>query len=142
MRDLVDELLQAQVKARLFGELRSPVLGRLELLEKLGSGALGTVFAAYDPRLDRRVAVKVLRDPGGDGARVLREARALGKLAHPNVVAIHDADELDGTIHIVMELAPGATLRTWLATPRSWRAILAVLRQAGAGIAAAHRAGL
>ncbi len=142
MRDLVDELLRAQVKARLFGEFHAPTLGRLELVDRLGSGAMGTVFAAYDPRLDRKVAVKVLREPGTDGARVLREARALGKLAHPNVVAIHDADELDGSIYIVMELAPGTTLRAWLATPHPWRATVAVLRQAGAGIAAAHARGL
>ena len=84
MRDLADELLQAKVKARLFGGDHAPRLGRLVIVDRLGRGASGTVFAAYDPRLDCQVAVKVVRD--GDG--VLREARALGRVAHPNVVAI------------------------------------------------------
>ncbi len=141
MRDLVDELLHAQVRARLFGSFTAPTLGRLELVARLGGGAMGTVFEAFDPRLERKVAVKVLRDPG-DATRVLREARALGKLAHPNVVAVHDADELDGIVYIVMELAPGVTLRAWLAESRPWRAVVAVMREAGAGIAAAHAAGL
>src|SRR5262249_26844631 len=107
------------------------------------SGAMGTVYAAYDPRLDRKVAVKVLHAAdAAANARVLAEARALGKLAHPNVVAIHDAGEDDGVVHVVMELAAGIPLRTWLHTPRPWRDIVRVLREAGAGLAAAHRADL
>jgi serine/threonine protein kinase len=109
VRDLVDELLQAKVKTRLFGGDHAPRLGRLVLLDRIGSGAMGTVFAAYDPRLDRKVAVKVLRAP--DEARVLAEARALAKLAHPNVVAVHDVDEIDGAVVVVMELVTGVPLR-------------------------------
>lgn len=109
MRDLVDELLQAKVKATLFGGDHAPRLGRLVILDRLGSGAMGTVFTAYDPQLDRKVAVKLLRpDAGGDAVRVIREARALGKLAHPNVVAVHDVGELDGEVYIVMEHASTA----------------------------------
>ncbi|MDQ3300558.1 MAG: serine/threonine protein kinase, partial [Myxococcota bacterium] len=143
MRDLADELLRAKVKARLFGGDQAPRLGRLVILDRLGSGGMGTVYAAYDPRLDRRVAVKLLHAAGSDAnARMLREARALGKLAHPNVIAIHDADEQDGTVHVVMELVTGVPLRTWISTPRAWRDVLRVMREAGAGLAAAHRAGL
>ncbi len=141
LRDLVDELLHAKVKAKLFGGDHAPQLGRLRLLDRLGAGAMGTVFAAYDPRLDRKVAVKVLRTTDGS-SRVLAEARALAKLAHPNVVAVYDAEELDGLVYIVMELAPGVPLRAWMAQPRPWRDVVRVLREAGAGIAAAHAAGL
>ncbi len=143
VRDLVDELLQAKVKATLFGGDHAPRLGRLVLLDRIGSGAMGTVFAAYDPRLDRKVAVKIVRTSGAEvNARVLAEARALGKLVHPNVVAIHDAGEVDDAINIVMELAPGVPLRTWFAGGRDWRDVVRVLREAAIGIAAAHRAGL
>ncbi len=154
LRDLVDELLHAEVKAKLFAPERrsesgalhpwgdhAPKLGRLVLVERIGAGAMGTVFAAYDPRLDRKVAVKVLRS-SDDAARVLTEARALAKLAHPNVVAVYDAGELDGLVYIVMELAPGVSLRTWIGAHRDWRDTVRVMREAGAGIAAAHAAGL
>jgi eukaryotic-like serine/threonine-protein kinase len=141
LRDLVDELLHAQVKTKLFGGAHAPKLGRLVILERLGAGAMGTVFSAHDPRLDRKVAVKVLRNTD-DAARVLAEARALAKLAHPNVVTIYDADELDGVVYIVMELAAGASLRTWIGAHRDWRDIVRVMREAGTGIAAAHAAGL
>lgn len=141
MRDLADELLQAKVKARLFGGDHAPRLGRLVILDRIGSGAMGTVYAAYDPRLDRKVAVKVMH-AGGDHARVLREARALGKLAHPNVVAIHDAGEDDGCVYVVMELASGVPLRAWIGTDHGWSAIVRVMREAALGLAAAHREGL
>jgi predicted Ser/Thr protein kinase len=138
LRDLVDELLQAKVKATLFGGDRVVKLGRLEIRERLGAGAMGTVFAAHDPRLARDVAVKVVR--AADPARVLAEARALAKLQHPNVVAVYDADALDGLVYIVMELVQGASLRAW--RPESWRDVARVLREAASGIAAAHAAGL
>ncbi|HUS31186.1 MAG TPA: serine/threonine-protein kinase, partial [Kofleriaceae bacterium] len=165
MRDLVDELLHAKVKANLFGGDHAPTLGRLVIRERIGAGAMGTVFEAFDPRLERKVAVKVLR-ADADAARVLMEARALAKLQHPNVVAIYDADELDGLVYIVMEHVTGASLRSWLdVTPnaanvanvanvanppnaatavnvRNWRDVVRVMRDAAAGIAAAHAAGL
>jgi tetratricopeptide (TPR) repeat protein len=141
--DLIDQLLEGRVKATLFGSDRAPRLGRLIVLEPIGSGATGTVFAAYDPTLDRKVAVKVLaRSDEVANRRILGEARALGKLAHPNVVAVHDADEVAGAVYIVMELAPGVSLREWLAAPRGWREVVATLAGAGAGVAAAHQAGL
>ncbi len=142
MRDLVDELLQAKVKATLFGGDHAPRLGRLIILERIGSGAMGTVFAAYDPTLDRKVAVKLIAPGAEDRERVIREARALGKLAHPNVVAVHDVGELDGEIYIVMELVAGVPLRTWITGDRDWRDVVRVMGEAAAGLAAAHRAGL
>lgn len=142
-RDLADELLQAQVKARLFGGDRGVRLGRLVILERLGSGAMGAVYAAYDPRLDRRVAVKVLHAADPDAAaRALQEARALARLAHRNVIAIHDAGDEDGVVHIVMELATGTPLRAWITRARTWREVVRVIRDAAAGLAAAHRAGV
>ena len=95
LRDLVDELLHAKVKAKLFGGEHAPKLGRLVIVDRIGAGAMGTVFSAYDPRLDRKVAVKVLRT-SDEATRVLAEARALAKLAHPNVVAIHEHSAADG----------------------------------------------
>ena len=142
MRDLVDELLQAKVKATLFGGDHAPRLGRLVILDRIGSGAMGTVFAAYDPTLDRKVAVKLIAPGAADRERVIREARALGKLAHPNVVAVHDVGELDGEIYIVMELVAGVPLRTWITGDRDWRDVVRVMGEAAVGLAAAHRAGL
>ncbi|HET9993564.1 MAG TPA: serine/threonine-protein kinase, partial [Kofleriaceae bacterium] len=159
MRDLVDELLQAHVRTTLFGGAHVVKLGRWELRERLGAGAMGTVFAAYDPTLERTVAIKVLKH--GD-ASVLAEARALARLAHPNVVAVYDAGELDeaglprrgsaaegqrgvedGVVYLVMELVAGARLRTWAREPgRSWRDIMHAARDAAQGLSAAHDAGL
>jgi tetratricopeptide (TPR) repeat protein len=143
VRDLADELLKAKVKSRLFGGDHLPTLGRLVIHDRIGSGAMGAVYAAYDPRLDRQVAVKVLHagDPDAN-ATSLREARALAKLAHPNVVTIHDAGEEDGAVHIVMELATGTPLRAWIHKERAWRDVVRVMREAALGLAAAHRAGV
>ncbi len=141
-RDLIDELLQAKVKSQLFGGEHAPRLGRLVILEALGSGGMGTVFSAYDPRLDRKVAVKLVRGRGDSSERVLREARVLGKLNHPNVVAIYDATETDGVISIVMELGPGESLRRWIGEKKSWREVLIVMRQVAQGLVAAHGAGI
>jgi len=118
-------------------------LGRLVVLDRIGSGAMGAVYAAYDPRLDRRVAVKVLHAADADAnARSLGEARALAKLAHPNVIRIHDAAEEAGAVHIVMELATGTPLRAWIMKERAWRDVVRVMRDAAAGLAAAHAAGV
>lgn len=123
--------------------LRGVTIGRYVLLTKLGEGGMGVVWAAYDPELDRRLALKVLRR-AGDSDRLLREAQALARLSHPNVVAIHDVGEDGGEVWLAMELVEGRTLDGWCeAEPsRSWREILAVLLPAGHGVAAAHRAGL
>jgi tetratricopeptide (TPR) repeat protein len=110
---------------------------------------MGVVFAAHDPELDRRVAVKLLRrEHGVDGAdtveaRLVREARALAKLAHPNVIAAYEVGRHDGEVFLAMELVDGGTLGSWLAAqPRARRAIVAAFLQAGEGLAAAHAAGI
>jgi tRNA A-37 threonylcarbamoyl transferase component Bud32 len=124
-------------------------VGRYVLLRYLGSGASATVYAAYDPTLDRQVALKLLRVAGDEAAfaacqrRLSREARALGRLAHPNVVTVYDAGEVDGDVFIAMELVEGPTLREWLAeAPRSWREITRVFLAAGRGLAQAHALGI
>jgi hypothetical protein len=123
--------------------LRHP---RLEIRRVLGAGGMGVVHAAYDPVLEREVAVKVIRVTGaasGARARILREARAIARISHPNVVHVYSADAFDDQVAIVMELVQGQTLRQWLADrPRTWQEILAVFVEAGRGLAAAHDAGL
>ncbi|MFP2898833.1 serine/threonine-protein kinase, partial [Corallococcus sp. 4LFB] len=108
---------------------------------------MGVVFAAYDPDLDRQVALKLLK-PGvvADAearGRLMREAQAQARLSHPNVVTVHDVG-LDGdTVFLAMELLRGGTLRRWLAeAPRPWPDVLARFVQAGRGLAAAHAVGL
>ncbi|MEW5740562.1 MAG: tetratricopeptide repeat protein [Myxococcota bacterium] len=125
---------------------RGTTLGRYVILERLGVGGMGEVFAAYDPHLDRKVALKLLR--GGalsaeEGrARLLREAQAMARLQHPNVVTVHDVGVLDDRVFIAMEFIEGETLTDWLREDRPWLTIIDVFRQAGDGLAAAHRAGL
>lgn len=126
---------------------RGDRLGRYTMLDVLGQGGMGTVFEAHDAQLDRRVALKLLRSDRvyGPGARdrVLREARAMAKVHHPNVVTVYDAGELDGILYIAMELVQGTTLAHWLREqPRGWRESLSILLAAGRGLAAAHAAGI
>ncbi|HVV88398.1 MAG TPA: serine/threonine-protein kinase, partial [Kofleriaceae bacterium] len=121
-------------------------VGRYVLVRRLGAGGMGVVFAAYDPQLDRRVAIKLLRadllaTPSSIRARerTLREARALARLIHPGIVAVHDAGFHKGELYIVMELVEGESLRDWLdARPRTAAEILDVFRQAAIGLSAAH----
>ena len=125
-------------------ELRK--LGRYILYDVLGSGGMGVVYAAFDPKLNRRVAIKLLRaGTRGPSAseRLLREAQAMAQLAHPNVVAIHDVGTVEDRVFLAMEFVPGVTLRAWLgAEPRAWQDVLTVIIDAGRGLAAAHAAGL
>ena len=121
-------------------------VGRYRIEEVLGAGAMGMVYRAHDPELGRRVALKLVRAVGPvelQRALVLREAQALARLAHPNVVAVHDVAWLGERMCVAMELVEGGTLREWLrGAKRSSREILGVLLQAGRGLAAAHAAGL
>ena len=120
-------------------------IGHFKIVRELGAGGMGIVFEAYDPDLDRRVAIKVVRDRAASsaaGTRLLREAQAMARLAHPHVVAVHEVGTIEGQVFLVMELVPGATLSAWLEKPRSWREIVEAFVQAGEGLAAAHRAGL
>src|SRR5262249_51098721 len=113
----------------------------------VGQGGMGIVYEAYDPELHRRVALKLLRADGREDStrrdRLLREARSMAKLAHPHVVAVHDVGVYEGRVFLAMEYVAGSTLRSWIAQKkRSRREILAVLLEAGEGLAAAHRVGL
>lgn len=128
---------------------RGATLGRYTILEAIGSGGMGNVYAAWDPELHRRVAIKVLQSElmvsdarGTAHARLLEEARAAARLVHPNVVTVHDVGAFGDYLFIAMELVEGVSLKMWSETPRTWREILAVYRYAGEGLAAAHRAGL
>lgn len=121
-------------------------IGRYSILERVGAGASGVVFSAYDPKLDRRVAVKLLKwQEGAEGREaLLAEARALARLDHPNVVAVHDVGELEGRAFIAMAFVDGPTLRTWVNEQPvgDWRSRVEVYRAAGRGLAAAHEAGI
>lgn len=117
-------------------------VGRYVISHRVGAGGNGVVYAARDPELGRTVAVKVLRG-GSDPAlqeRLRREAIAMARLTHPNVVAVHDVGTFDEQTFIAMEYVPGETLASWVATPRTPGAILEVYLAAGSGLAAAHAA--
>ncbi|MEM9455329.1 MAG: serine/threonine-protein kinase [Myxococcota bacterium] len=121
-------------------------LGRYVVLGTLGRGAMGTVLKAFDRKLDRRVAIKVLRRGVEQqyAKRLVREAQALAKLSHPNVVHVYEVDEVDGQNFVVMELVPGRTLHEWMQQQerRGWKECVEVFLQVGAGLAAAHARGL
>ncbi len=129
---------------------RGDPIGRYVVLSKLGVGGMGVVYAAYDPELDRKVAIKLMLPGHRNDAqvsegrtRLLREAQALARLNHPNVVAVHDVGTLDASVWIAMEFVEGQTINDWAAAkPRSWLDALAVMRQAGLGLQAAHEANL
>ncbi len=141
-----EQQLRARVRGALFGDAIAPVkVGRYSVLERIGAGGLGVVYSAYDPQLDRRVALKLVRADrisADAAARMQREAQAMAQIAHPHVVTVHDTGVHDGAVFIAMELVDGSGLREWAAQRRDWRAIRDVLVQAGQGLAAAHRQGL
>ncbi len=115
------------------------------LLERLGVGGMGMVFAAFDEKLERKVAIKLVTAQGALAQeRLLREAQAQARLSHPNVVTVYEVGTLpDGRLFIAMELVKGQTLRSWQQERRrSWREVLAMYTQAGRGLAAAHRGGI
>ena len=125
---------------------RGARVGRYEVIDWIGAGAMGTVYAARDPSLDRKVALKLIRAKvaGPDlETRLLREAKAMARLSHPEVISVYDAGRHGDRLFIAMEFVDGGTLGDWLkATPRSSREILAVYVRAGRGLAQAHAAGI
>ena len=108
----------------------------------LGQGGMGVVHRGYDLKLERPVAVKVHRGQGVALERLVREATALARLAHPNVVAVHRVGTHHGRVYVAMELVEGGTARDFVATPRPWRELVRLYAAAGDGLAAAHAAGL
>jgi len=121
-------------------------VGRYAIQRQLGQGGMGTVFLGYDPELDRRVAIKLLHPDLSSSqdfrTRFLREAQAMARISHPNVVAVHDIVSEQGQLFVAMEYVEGTTLESWLESPRSTEQVLELFRKAGTGLAAAHAAGL
>jgi eukaryotic-like serine/threonine-protein kinase len=128
------------------GQPRGSVIGRYIVLEMLGAGGMGVVYAAYDPELDRKVAIKcILPTPSRDEnrsngrVRLVREAQAMARISHPNVIHVHDVGTAGEAVFVAMELVDGWTLKRWLEQHEpSLHETLAVFMQAGRGLAAAH----
>src|SRR5262245_42593504 len=125
------------------------MVDRFVIEDELGAGGMGRVYVAYDPTLDRRVALKLVRDRLGINIeraheRMAREARAMARLRHPNVVTVHEVGTYRGSLFIVMEYVAGGTLRGWLEREPEpdWRAVVDMYLLAGRGLAAAHDAGI
>lgn len=125
------------------------VLSHYVIVGHLGEGGMGVVYAAYDPRLDRKIALKFLRDVGVGAAyeeargRILREAQAMARLSHPNVIAVYDVGVFEGQIYVAMEFVEGVTLRAWQQErTRPIADIVTMYTQAGRGLAAAHAQGI
>ncbi len=119
---------------------RGTVIGQFEIDRPLDAGGMGMVYVARDLRLERDVAIKAIRNANADPAQLLAEARAMARVAHPNVVAVYDVVEKAGRVYLAMELVAGISLRRWLDEPRSWRDVLDAFIATGTGLAAAHAA--
>ncbi len=125
-------------------------VGRYVVLDEAGAGGMGIVYSAYDPALDRKVALKFVRDQAPESSsgtnaatRLQREAQALAKLSHPNIVTAFDVGTYRDDVFLAMEFIAGQTLRDWLRErDRTWEEIVDVMLDAGRGLAAAHAAGL
>lgn len=148
-RDVESQRIFDALQSRIFGVQSGPtVLGRWHLLARLGRGAMGTVYEAYDPKLDRKVAVKVLHSmtPELEAARRVRlhrEAQAMARVKHPNLVEVYDVFADEPQPYVVMELVAGTTLRTWQESgERGWREVVRVYLEAARGLAALHAIGL
>ncbi|TPV95794.1 MAG: tetratricopeptide repeat protein [Myxococcales bacterium FL481] len=124
------------------------LVGRYHVVRELGRGGMGVVYEAHDPDLDRRVAIKILStSASGDSAiasrRLRREAQAMAKLSHPNLVPVFDVGAHDGHVYLAMEYMPGGTLRELLTRKQlRWHEIVDLYLAAGRGLAAAHDAGI
>ncbi|MBL8954988.1 MAG: protein kinase [Myxococcaceae bacterium] len=147
-RIIVSELARGQTEAHVNEPerplVRGSALGRYLVLEQIGAGGMGVVYAAYDPDLDRRVALKLLRHAGGEKqrARLVREARAMARLSHPNVAPVFGVETLGDRVFVVMEFIVGENARRWAREERTAAEVLDVFVQAGRGLEAAHHAGI
>ncbi len=136
---------------------RGASVGRYVILDRLGAGGMGVVYAAYDPELDRKLALKLLASVVEDDRavtrrhRLVREAQAMARLSHPNVITVHDVGTIDGArsglapgpvVFVAMEFIAGRTLSEWMKEPQPWTVVLEVFIRAAEGLAAAHAAGL
>ena len=121
------------------------IADRYTIVELVGTGAMSIVYAAYDRVLDRKVALKVLRDADpAQATRLAREAQAMARLAHPNVLPVYDVGTTQGRMFLTAELVAGQTLARWIEREpeHPWRTVVALFIQAGRGLAAAHAAGI
>ena len=142
----VPSLIEQRVQDLLFSRDVTTRIGRFRILEHIGHGGMGQVYAAYDEELDRKVAVKVLLDQDLPSealrTRFRREAQALARLSHPNVVTVYEVGETGSQLFLAMEFIRGQSFDAWLTTEPDWRDVLEAFIQAGKGLAAAHRAKL
>jgi eukaryotic-like serine/threonine-protein kinase len=141
--NLALDVAQARIAGKLFGAQSEVAVGRYKLLALVGRGGMGVVWGAWDPELERKVAIKLvdhLRPDARD--RIVDEARALAKLSHPNVVPVYDVGVVDERVYLVMEWVAGETLRAHLGKPHSVHEIVEQYTQAARGLAAVHDAGL
>jgi eukaryotic-like serine/threonine-protein kinase len=129
---------------------RGEQVGRYLILERVGQGGMGIVYSAWDPDLGRRVAIKLLRTDKehAEGrtvgqARLLREAQAMARVSHDNVIPVFDVGTFGEGVFVAMEFVDGTTLKKWIKEqPRSWREVLDTFAAAGRGLAGAHTVGL
>jgi serine/threonine protein kinase len=134
-----DQVARERVKKKLFGRSRKRSIGPYEIIEKVGEGGMGVVYKARDSELGRIVALKVLSAPTlASAKRLLREAKAMARLNHPNVVAIHEVVRDQDQISLAMEFVEGVTLARWLEASHSRSAIAGAFIQAAQGLLAAH----
>jgi len=140
-RDVIAQLARTRSPAHVLE--RGHTIGRYVIGELLGTGAMGRVYSAWEPELDRRVAIKVLHEdaPGGRD-RLVREAQAMARLDHPNVVGVHEVGTTDDGVYVAMDLVEGETLRAWAERPRPWREVVRLLIDVARGLAAVHAAGV
>ena len=136
------------MRRKLFPRRSQPVkIGRYTVLKLLGQGGMGVVYACFDDLLDRKIAVKVLhlgrvRDHELSRVRLLREAQAMARISHPNIITAFEVGQTGEEVYVAMEFIRGVTLDAWVMQPRSWREVIAAFVQAGRGLEAAHKAGL
>ena len=120
-------------------------LGRYHILEQLGEGGMATVYKAYDTRLERNVAIKIIRRgafPPDQLDHMLkrfeREAKSLAKLSNPNIVKVLDYGEHEGAPYLVMEYLPGNTLRQQMGKPMPWQDAVRMLLPIAEALEYAH----
>jgi len=130
-------------------DLSGQYLGRYYLAERLGEGGMAVVYKAYDTRLERDVAIKIIRSgafpPDALGEllkRFEREAKSLAKLSHPNIVKVYDYGEHEGSPYLVMEYLPGGTLKKLLEKPMPWQDAIRLILPIARGVAYAHQRGI
>jgi eukaryotic-like serine/threonine-protein kinase len=142
------QVVESRVHERLFGAAARVSIGRFEVIGPLGAGGMGVVFAAHDPELDRKVAIKLVAvgrtgSSPSSQARLLAEAQTMAKLSHPNIVTVHEVGTHEGGVYVAMEYIDGETLDRWIARARpGLAAIMAAFEEAGRGLAAAHLVGV